>query len=114
LICLDSSRATSSEWQAELWEAPSSTTSGEKRLTFKTTDHDIEFVGGPFDGHTQLRDLPVTCLPVDVVWFVGNNVHRMLDEQEFESPQPLTSVALYERDLSRGRCGHRIVGAISV
>jgi len=83
-------------------------------LTSKTTEHDIEFVGGPFDGYTQLCDLPVTRLPVDVVWFVGNNVYRMLDEQEFESPQPLTSVALYERDLSRGRCRYRFVGAISV
>lgn len=40
---------------------------GDRRLTLKTTEQDIEFIGGPFDGHTQSCDLPATRLPVDVV-----------------------------------------------
>lgn len=74
----------------------------------------IEFVGGPFDGYTQVRVVPSTRLPVEIVWFVGKNVFQMLAGQKFESPYPLTSVALYECDLRNGRCCYRFVGAIAI
>jgi hypothetical protein len=62
------------------------------------TDIEVEFIGGPFDGHSQtVPDQPVR-LAETVALPVNENVFRMLDGKTRGPLRPLRGVALYEQD----------------
>jgi hypothetical protein len=41
--------------------------------------HTIEFIGGPFDGYREIVSELPDKLPDEVVWFVCDNVYRLLE-----------------------------------
>jgi len=75
---------------------------------------EIEFIGGPYDGHKQTCIKRPIHLPADVVWFVCEDVFRLLDGQDRRPGGSITSVALYELDLRNGAFLYRFSRAISV
>lgn len=74
---------------------------------------EIEFIGGPYDGHKEPCFVRPIHLPADLVWFVCEDVFRLLDGGDLCSGGSITSVALYELERVNGTCRYRFVGAIS-
>lgn len=56
----------------------------------------LEFVGGPFDGHTQAFSPPLNELGSTVALPVNENVFRMLDGRRRGPAVASRNVALYE------------------
>ena len=56
----------------------------------------IEFIGGPFDGHTQSVFAPPASSKSTLALPVNENVFRMLDGKESGPASPSPTVALYE------------------
>jgi hypothetical protein len=56
----------------------------------------IEFIGGPFDGHTQTIFAPPKSYKSTLALPVNENVFRMLDGQDAGPARPSPTVALYE------------------
>ena len=79
---------------------------------------DVEFVGGPYDGHQETYHTCARRLPQDVVWLVGADAFRMLDGEghqlKIDPRRSLTSVALYSREPAGESFRYRFVGVISV
>ena len=74
----------------------------------------IEFIGGPNDGHVlQCLTRPVH-LPANVVWLVCEDAFRMLDGKESRPRGCITSVAIYELEITNTVSRYRFAGAISV
>lgn len=76
---------------------------------------DIEFVGGPYDGHEEWCFAHPSQLPLEVVWFFGREASPLASpDEEQVVGSPRDKVALYA--LSRGKTWYqyRFVGAISV
>jgi hypothetical protein len=63
---------------------------------------EIEFIGGPYDGHKEPCFTWPADLPADVVWLVCENVFRLLDRRDHRPGGSITSVALYQ--LGVGNC----------
>lgn len=85
----------------------------------QTGDLEIEFIGGPYDGYREFCFTRPTHLPVDVVWFVCEDIFERLgrqrvDAKQYRSGGSLTSAALYELEGKNGAHRYRFVGAISV
>lgn len=79
------------------------------------TNHWIEFVGGPFDGHRQPYQSNFARLADDVVWFVTEDAFRQLDRPRPIKPLPsgvLTSAALYEPDVSAEPPNYQYIGSV--
>ena len=74
----------------------------------------VEFIGGPYDGHQEPCFTRPDHLPADVVWFVCEDVLRLLDGKVGCWGGSLTSVALYELGAGSDACRYRFAGAISV
>jgi hypothetical protein len=74
----------------------------------------VEFIGGPYDGHQEPCFTRPDHLPADVVWFVCEDVFRLLNGKGGCLGGSLTSVALYELELATGECRYRFTGAISI
>lgn len=80
------------------------------------TEHWIEFIGGPFDGHWQRCHWPVKRLPADIVWLVCEDAFRQIDWPRQKTPSlggALSSAALYELDDSAAMPTYRHAGSIS-
>ena len=75
--------------------------------------YEIEFFGGPYDGHKETSDCRPIHLAVDVVWLVCENAIRLLNGIEQRAGGTFTSVALYALEYSKGKARYRFVGAIS-
>jgi hypothetical protein len=75
---------------------------------------EIEFVGGPYDGHKESCFTRPIHLPADVVWLVCEDVFRLLDGKDRCPGGAMTSVALYKLDADSGTCRYRFAGAVSV
>jgi hypothetical protein len=74
----------------------------------------IEFIGGPYDGHVlQCLTQPVH-LPANVVWLVCEDAFRMLDGKESCPRGSITSVAIYELEITNTVIRYRFARAISV
>lgn len=78
----------------------------------------ICFIGGPFDGHSQLRGRPFGRLPINLVWLVCSDAFEQLgsaitSENIADNHASLTSVALYRLDLSGESEVYRYSGAVS-
>ena len=75
---------------------------------------EIEFIGGPYDGHMEPRFTWPAHLPADVVWLVCEDAFRLLHGNDHRPCGSLTSVALYELEVGSGRSRYRFLRAISV
>ena len=75
---------------------------------------EIEFHGGPYDGHKELRASGPVRLPTEVAWFVCADAFRLLDEKDHRPGGCLTSVALFELEISDGALRYRFASAMSV
>ena len=77
----------------------------------------IEFVGGPYDGHVETFHTCARLLPSEVTWLVGADAFRVLhgDGRDLNTDprRLLTSVALYARETANDTFRYRFVGAIS-
>ena len=62
------------------------------------TEIEVEFIGGPFDGHSQRVPDRASDLAATVALPVNENVFRMLDGKARGPVRPLRGVALYEHD----------------
>ena len=78
----------------------------------------IEFVGGPYDGHVETYHTCARLLPSEVTWLVNADAFRVLHGGDHDSSadprQSLTSVAFYARETASGTYRYRFVGAISI
>ena len=74
----------------------------------------IEFLGGPYDGHKEPGCTLPAHLPADVVWLVCEDVFRLLDGKDHRPGGSITSVAIYELDAGNGAVRYRFAGASSV
>ena len=75
---------------------------------------DIEFIGGPYDGHKEPSFTPPIHLPAELVWFVCEDAFRLLDGKDHRPGGSFTSVALYELELANGARRYRFVRTIPV
>jgi hypothetical protein len=75
---------------------------------------EIEFIGGPYDGHKEVYFTPPIHLPADVVRLVCDDALRLLDGKNHRAGGSITSVALYELEGGNGACRYRFAGAISL
>jgi hypothetical protein len=78
---------------------------------------EIEFVGGPYDGHKVMRRTRPERLPKDLVWLVGEDTFRLIGEvnrPSRRSNRSLTSVALYSLEEADREYRYRFVGAVSI
>ena len=74
----------------------------------------VEFIGGPYDGHLlQCLTRPVH-LPANVAWLVCEDAFRMLDGRASCSRGAMTSVAIYDLQMTNSVIRYRFVRAISI
>lgn len=78
----------------------------------------ISFVGGPYDGHAEVRYARVHSLPENVIWLVGGDVCRLLDGEDLSQrsrvAKPITSVALYVLERANGKNVYRFSGSVCI
>ena len=75
---------------------------------------EIEFVGGPYDGHKEPSFTRPVQLPTDVIWLVCEDVFRLLNGKGHRTGGRITSVALYELEVRNAAVRYRFAGAASV
>lgn len=78
---------------------------------------EIEFLGGPYDGHKVMRRTRPERLPKDLVWLVGEDTFRLTSEVSRPSRRfnkSLTSVALYSLEKADRKYQYQFVGAVSI
>ena len=73
----------------------------------------VEFVGGPYDGHQQSCLMSPSQLPSDVIWIVCDGGLRQLGGGAHQKRGTFTSVAVYGIDWQTGSARYRFAGAIS-
>ena len=72
---------------------------------------EIEFIGGPYDGHKEL--LGPACPAEELAWIVCEDVFRLLAGKDSRKDKRITSVAIYELDVDDGLFHYRFLSAIS-
>ena len=72
---------------------------------------DIEFIGGPYDGHKEL--LGSVCPAEELAWIVCEDVFRLLAGKDGCKHGTITSVAIYELEVVDGLFHYRFLGAVS-
>ena len=75
--------------------------------------YEIEFVGGPYDGHRQVLTTPPGELAEIVALPVSRDIFRLLHGETHGPVEPFTSVAVYQLEVLPTRLRHRFVGAAS-
>lgn len=78
----------------------------------------VDFIGGPFDGHSQCREVPAGKLPINIVWLVCNDAFEQLNLEVTSANikadhASLTSVALYRLDSTGKTEVYRFAGSLS-
>lgn len=78
----------------------------------------IEFIGGPYDGHTESYYTCSKLLPKEVPWLVGADAFRLLSgdglQIDVDLRRSITSVALYSRKEAGRTFRYRFVNVISI
>ena len=78
----------------------------------------IEFVGGPYDGHSESYYTCSRLLPKEVLWLVGADAFRLLSgdglQIDVDPRRSITSVALYSREDAGSTYRYRFVNVISI
>jgi hypothetical protein len=72
---------------------------------------EIEFIGGPYDGHKEL--LGSACPAEELAWIVCEDVFRLLAGKDRRTHGRITSVAIYELEVLDGMFRYRFLHAIS-
>ncbi len=73
---------------------------------------DIQFVGGPYDGHQECCFAHPSQLPIDVVWFFGERAFRSHEDCGHVPIDSGGTVALYALKHEAEVYRYRFVGAI--
>ncbi len=73
--------------------------------------YQVEFHGGPLDGHFQTITVPVEELNEIATFPINRNLFRLLGRRPGGKPHPVTSVAVYRLECSAGNCCYRFSGA---
>ncbi|HTN76637.1 MAG TPA: hypothetical protein VL096_15360 [Pirellulaceae bacterium] len=63
--------------------------------------YQVEFVGGPLDGHLQAITVPVHELNETATFPITRNLFRLLGRRSGGKPHPVTSVAIYQLEYSQ-------------
>ena len=71
----------------------------------------LEFVGGPFDGYSQIFSMDLTDLARRVALPVNENVFLMLDGKVKGPAAPSKTVAIYDLHYKDGDCKYYFLGA---
>lgn len=79
----------------------------------RTQDFQIEFMGGPFDGHKLPCAARPLHLPADIIWFVCDDVFRLFAGKVGPPDGSINSVALYKLEAGGGACRYRFAGTAS-
>jgi hypothetical protein len=58
--------------------------------------YQVEFIGGPFDGHRQPISIPLTALAAMAAFPISRNIFHLFDGVSREPDAPTTSLAIYE------------------
>jgi len=75
--------------------------------------YEIEFIGGPFDGHHQSLSIPVNSLAETVALPVSRNIFRLLAGYHAAPDAPATSIAIYELEIIGSQRRYYFLGATS-
>ncbi|HUY31461.1 MAG TPA: hypothetical protein VMV69_01675 [Pirellulales bacterium] len=75
--------------------------------------YQVEFVGGPFDGHRQPISIPPTALASMAAFPISRNIFRLLDRETGEPNAPTTSLAIYELAVVDEQPRYHFLGAAS-
>ena len=78
-----------------------------------STPYEIEFIGGPFDGHRQTVSIPVASLADTVALPVSRNIFRLLSGCNSVPGEAATSIAIYELEELHGQQRYYFLGATS-
>ena len=73
---------------------------------------EVEFIGGPYDGHQGFLSSEYPA--EELAWMVCEDVYRLLAGRERRNRGTMTSVAIYELDVVDGLFQYRFLRAISV
>lgn len=68
---------------------------------------EIEFVGGPLDGHRHVVTMPVVEMNSVVSFPINRNLFRLLGRRPSGKPHPITSIALYRLQNDEDRVCYR-------
>ena len=80
----------------------------------QSRDCEIEFIGGPYDGHKEIVVTRPIHLPADVGWFVCEDIFRMINGKDSRPCGSITSVALYELAVKDDSYEYRFARTVSV
>ena len=73
--------------------------------------HDLEFLGGPFDGHKECLE----ARPADeLAWLVCDDAFGTFAEQRHRKSGTITSVVIYELEIHDGLFRYQFLEAISL
>lgn len=73
--------------------------------------YQVEFVGGPLDGHQQTITVPVEELNEIATFPINRNLFRLLGRRPGGKPHPVTSVAVYRLECDAQGRRYRFAGA---
>jgi hypothetical protein len=71
----------------------------------------VEFVGGPLDGHHQTITAVQEELNTTATFLITRNLFRLLAKRPTGKKHPVTSVAMYQLDLSSDQPRYVFQGA---
>jgi hypothetical protein len=73
----------------------------------------VEFIGGPYDGHRQTCLFEHMQLPPNVIWPVCDDAFAQLKGTIHCQTGTITSIALYELEWKSGVVRYRFIAAIA-
>jgi hypothetical protein len=71
------------------------------------------FIGGPIDGFLQKSEQKQDLLPTSSIWLVCDDTFRILHGEKTKQRSQLTSVAVYELNVSDRGSRYCFVGTVS-
>lgn len=74
----------------------------------------VEFIGGPYDGHRQTCLFEDDQLPPNVIWPVCDDAFAQLNGTIDCRPGTITSIALYEMEWESGAARYRFIAAVAL
>ncbi|HEV3022916.1 MAG TPA: hypothetical protein VGX76_10625 [Pirellulales bacterium] len=73
--------------------------------------YEVEFIGGPFDGHRQPISIPPTALASMAAFPISRNIFHLFDNEADEPAAPTTSLAIYELAVVEDQPRYHFLGA---
>jgi len=75
--------------------------------------YQVEFIGGPFDGHRQPISIPPTALASMAAFPISHNIFRLLNNEADVPDAPPSSLAIYELAVVDEQPRYHFLGAAS-